>query len=531
MSSPSKVSWPLSVLTKWLTVYLLSFQAVFHVSDGAMEFLFQFLRTFLFVLGKISSHCTTIAQFFPKSLYRAKQTTVGRVTFKRYVVCRKCHQLYHIQDCIKGGSIPTSKRCPFKQFPDHIHAKMRKECECLLMKRVELSNRKFIHYPFLTYCYMSLKESIQNLFNRPKFAQSCEHWRTRLSSRGMLKDVYDGKVWQEFVDYEGQPFLSQYHNLALMLNMDFFQPFKHINYSVGAIYAVVMNLPRAIRYRQENVILVGLMPGPHEPKHNINSFIEPMVTELLELWEGVEMNISCVGRKVVRCALLCIGCDLPAGRKICGFLGHNARYGCSRCYKPFPGSVGNMDYSGFLLDTWPPRTGTDHRTKASRLQNFTTLAEQQDMESQYGCRYSVLLRLPYYDAPRMLIIDPMHNLFLGTAKYFLKNALIGSGLITDHLFDTIQQRINSVVVPTGIGRIPHKIRSGFSAFTADQWKNWVLYYSLLVLHDILNNDHLECWRHFVLACRALCCKELSSHQLQLGHGLLGIRKIMVCKCL
>ena len=37
MSSPSKVSWPLSVLTKWLTVYLLSFKLYF-VSDGAMEF-------------------------------------------------------------------------------------------------------------------------------------------------------------------------------------------------------------------------------------------------------------------------------------------------------------------------------------------------------------------------------------------------------------------------------------------------------------------------------------------------------------
>ena len=43
--------------------------------------------------------------------------------------------------------------------------------------------------------------------------------------------------------------------------------------------------------------------------------------------------------------------------------------------------------------------------------------ERQRKESQLGCRYSCFLQLPYFDAVRMLIIDPMHNLYLGTAKY------------------------------------------------------------------------------------------------------------------
>jgi len=38
-------------------------------------------------------------------------------------------------------------------------------------------------------------------------------------------------------------------------------------------------------------------------------------------------------------------------------------------------------------------------------------------ESKAGCRYSELLLLPYFDASRMLIIDVMHNMYLGTAKY------------------------------------------------------------------------------------------------------------------
>jgi len=59
-----------------------------------------------------------------------------------------------------------------------------------------------------------------------------------------------------------------------------------------------------------------------------------------------------------------------------------------------------------------------------------------------------------------------------------------------------------------------------SSFTADQWKNWTVYYSLLVLHDILSSENLGCWRHFVLACRILCCKQLTMDQVRLADALL-----------
>ena len=80
----------------------------------------------------------------------------------------------------------------------------------------------------------------------------------------------------------------------------------------------------------------------------------------------------------------------------------------------------------------------------------------------------MLVKLPYFDAPCMAIVDPMHNLFLGSAKHILKDVWIDNGLISEHSFDVIQQRVDSIKIPTGLGRIPHKIRSGFSAFTMDQ---------------------------------------------------------------
>ena len=138
----------------------------------------------------------------------------------------------------------------------------------------------------------------------------------------------------------------------------------------------------------------------------------------MKLWNGVEFNVTGIGKKKIRCALLCVACDLPAGRKV-GFLGHNARLGCSRCLKEFPGSVGSMDYSGFNRDSWQLRNSTEHNRDALESLKANSASALQKMESDKGCRYSVLIKLPYFNAPRMLIVDPMHNLFLGSAKHFL----------------------------------------------------------------------------------------------------------------
>ena len=59
------------------------------------------------------------------------------------------------------------------------------------------------------------------------------------------------------------------------------------NHSVGVIYLVLVNLPREIRFRKKNVIIIGVIPGPKKPKGNINFFLKPLVDELLDLWNGI----------------------------------------------------------------------------------------------------------------------------------------------------------------------------------------------------------------------------------------------------
>lgn len=102
----------------------------------------------------------------------------------------------------------------------------------------------------------------------------------------------------------------------------------------------------------------------------------------------------------------------------------------------------------------------------------------------------------------------------------MKDIFIGRDLISNNKFDLIQERVDGCIVPPDIGRILHKIHSSFGSFTADQWKNWVVYFSTIVLHDMLTEEVMECWRHFVLACRLLILKSITVDELKLADALI-----------
>ena len=278
---------------------------------------------------------------------------------------------------------------------------------------------------------------------------------------------------------------------GLLLNIDWFQPFDHFIYSVGVIYLVVLNLPRNVRYKRENVILIGIIPGPSEPPLTINSYLIPLVLGLLELWHGVQMEVSGSVPQLIRAALIAVSCDLPAGSKVCGFLSHSANLGLKRCYASFSEGFSRRNYANLDRSSWQLRTCNQHRADVKSLEQCKTKTEKSHRESQLGCRYSELLRLPYFDPVRMLLIDPMHCLFLGTANYITRKIWIGRQILNKDNLVLIEKRLQKVQVPLHIGRLPCNIDSR-STFTAEQWMIWTIYLSVYCLHRLLSTDEIEC---------------------------------------
>ena len=400
--------------------------------------------------------------------------------FVTYVVCPSCDSIYDYEDCVvTRNSVKESKRCKHVSYPNHPHLSRRKECGTLLLRKVR-SGRNFKLVPIKAYPYQPLHVSLGRLVQREGFVDTCEQWRHRQLSvpPGYYGDVYDGQVWRDFQNFLSYPFCYM-----VTLNVDWFQPFTHTEYALGAIYLVIQNLPRDIRYKEENVILVGLLPGPSEPKGCINSYLSPLVDELQQAWEkGIQLKISNGTYSLFRVMLSCVSCDLPASKKVCGFLSHNAKYGCHKCKKTFETIVfGQTDYSGYNRDNWPVRTANQHRLDCNDILKENTKSGIRSKESEVGCRFSILLHLPYFDPVRNTVIDMMHNLYLGTGKNMFK-LWVDLGFLGKNELACIEKICALFTLLNSVGRLPNNISSNYGGFKAAQWRSWITIYSPVVLY-------------------------------------------------
>ena len=78
--------------------------------------------------------------------------------------------------------------------------------------------------------------------------------------------------------------------------------------------------------------------------------------------------------------------------------------------------IEGLDFSGFDRENWKPRNSSEHKKAAKRTLEEPSPAAQQRLCSELGARYSVLQELEYFDCIRYFVVDPMHNLYLGTAE-------------------------------------------------------------------------------------------------------------------
>ena len=81
---------------------------------------------------------------------------------------------------------------------------------------------------------------------RPGFLHACDQWRqTKKEDQTLLLDVYDGEMWSKLNSPDSnENFFAQKGSLGFILNIDWFEPFKHI-----CSRSHVSNLPRHIRFR------------------------------------------------------------------------------------------------------------------------------------------------------------------------------------------------------------------------------------------------------------------------------------------
>jgi hypothetical protein len=152
---------------------------------------------------------------------------------------------------------------------------------------------------FKNFAYFPLVPRLIALFKSRKLAEAMQYRSRYFTPEGeaendKIKDVFDGELYRELLDSTielfgrslGRHFFSDGHDIALGLSTDGFAPFKRRKHSAWPLIIFNYNLPPDICFLQENLICVGVIPGPKSVK-DIDSFLHPLVDELLELVAGV----------------------------------------------------------------------------------------------------------------------------------------------------------------------------------------------------------------------------------------------------
>src|SRR5206468_12924530 len=149
----------------------------------------------------------------------------------------------------------------------------------------------------------------------------------------------------------------------------------------------------------------------------------------------------------------------------------------------------------------------------------TTRDERDAHVSANLVRWSEMLRLPYFNPIRHLIFDPMHCLFLGIAKWILKKLWIDGGKLSKSDLKLMENRAKQIKLPADMGRIPYKISTGegFSGFTADQWKTFILIYAIPLMWNLLAKPDQKILENFVRACSLLVGRIINYNELNEVH--------------
>ena len=380
-----------------------------NVSIVRCEFLATSLRVLLnLCLAQTSQspELDSLIASIPLDIRRIVDTLELHPHTQSFICCPECYNLY-----------PNSQVCP--DLCTHKPAPDAGICNTPLYtsKVIRGATRRS---PTRTFLYHDMKAWLANMLSRQDLEAHADRdvFTTSYDTATELRDIWDGKVFKEFKGPDGKPFIQpggREGRYVFSLCMDGFNPFimkeagKKV--SVGAIYMVLLNLPVDIRYRVENMFLVGIIPGPREPSlEQINHVLRPLVDDLLRFWEPgvfIKRTAQYVEGRLCRAALIPVVCDLPAARQVSGYASHASIHFCSFCKLPFP-DIDNLD-----INSWPLRTWKEHEQAASNWKNAKSTTARLKLYHQHGIRWSELLRLPYWDPTTFTVLDCMHSLLLG----------------------------------------------------------------------------------------------------------------------
>lgn len=249
--------------------------------------------------------------------------------------------------------------------------------------------------------------------------------------------------------------------------------------------------------RKDNMFCCGIWFSSKKPPMYL--FLLPFIEELTELHvTGFDSETFVHKESIsIKVHTLLAPVDSPARCGIQCVKQYNGECGCGYCLHPgeeIP--FGNGHTRVYCGDKYKGRTLEQH------LKDATTVAENDEIDEVNGVKgTSIVLQLPIFHIIWSFPPEYLHSVAEGVAE-LVSNLLFDS---KHHAADwylgkeieEIDNILLSIQAPTELTRCPQSIKNR-GHWKASEWKNFILYYSLVCLRKLKTTRKSKYYQHWFL---------------------------------
>ena len=349
-------------------------------------------------------------------------------------------------------------------------------------------------------------------------------------------------------------YFSDHCDVALSFATDGFTPFKKLKHTTWILLVFNYNLPPEQRFQKDNILCVGIIPGPKKP-WDADSFIYPLVRELLELAIGVSTYDALSRSLFALHAYVITGFgDIPAVSMIMHMKGHNGLCPCRMCsilaicipdsqnktlYVPLscrnhPAPTNVVKYHPENL---PLRSHEDFMEQAKEVESAPTEIQREELAKAYGIKGIPLLsalgslRFPQsfpYDFMHLVWENLIPNLVLFWSGRYKGMDEGQPYVLSPHIWQAVGTTSAAATrtIPSSFGTSIPNPATDCSSFTSSTWSVWSLFIAPTVLRGRFPEDRY--YDHFCSLVRILnLCLQFEISEEDVNEIESGIRDWVV----
>ena len=349
------------------------------------------------------------------------------------------------------------------------------------MKQAKKDGCYFIH--------LSLADQLRDLLENGYISKNMLNIQ-RQGSR--ISDIADGEL------YKNHPLLGKGDLSALSISWNFDGLLVHETSGASAwpILATINELrPEA---RKDQMLMCGIWYGRSKPLWS--TMCQPFLDDLTSLsTDGMEWLHPTDGVKVTRVVPLLTMCDSPARCMVQAIHQFNGEYGCTWCMQAGT-RVATGD--GFCR-AYPYEGDVPQRTNQGLIRHGRRALSSTEKHYKGVTSVSPLHLLPAcveLDLVNCFPVDYMHCVLLGVTRQLF--ALWFEPSDQPYCIRKSMREIDDDLIkirpPDDISRLPRSLLT-YKKWTATEWRNWLLYYSVPLLRGILRDRYFRHWTLLVSA--------------------------------